>query len=78
MRVMGVAGVRRSKKTVTTSDPKAPCPLDKANLEFRVSRPNTLWVVDFTCVQTWAGFVYVPFQIDAYTRSGGNGHSRTR
>jgi len=70
MAAMGLAGVRRGKKTITTvSDPKAPCPLDKVNREFRVSRPNALWVVDFTYVHTWAGFVYVAFVIDAYARS---------
>ena len=69
MRAMGLAGVRRGKTTVTTiSNPKAPCPLDKVNREFRVSRPNALWVVDFTYVHTWAGFVYVAFVIDAYAR----------
>jgi transposase InsO family protein len=57
------------KKTITTvSNPKAPCPLDKVNREFRVARPNALWVVDFTYVHTWAGFVYVAFVIDAYAR----------
>ncbi|WP_313737019.1 IS3 family transposase [Sphingobium yanoikuyae] len=69
MRAMGLAGIRRGKKTVTTvSNPKAPCPLDKVNREFRVSRPNALWVVDFTYVHTWAGFVYVAFVIDAFAR----------
>ena len=69
MRVMGLAGVRRGKRTVTTvSNPKAPCPLDKVNREFRVARPNALWVVDFTYVHTWTGFVYVAFVIDAYAR----------
>ena len=69
MRVMGRAGVRRGKTCVTTvSNPKAPRPLDKVNREFRVSRPNALWVVDFTYVHTWAGFVYVAFVIDAYAR----------
>lgn len=69
MRAMGLAGVRRGKKTVTTiSNPKAPCPLDKVNREFKVSRPNALWVVDFTYVHTWAGFVYVAFVIDAFAR----------
>jgi hypothetical protein len=69
MRAMGLAGVRRGKTTITTvSNPKAPCPLDKVNREFRVSRPNALWVVDFTYVHTWAGFVYVAFVIDAYAR----------
>ena len=69
MAAMGLAGVRRGKKTITTvNDPKAPCPLDKVNREFPVSRPNALWVVDFTYVHTWAGFVYVAFVIDAYAR----------
>jgi len=69
MATMGLAGVRRGKTTVTTvSNPKAPCPLDKVNREFRVERPNALWVVDFTYVHTWAGFVYVAFVIDAYAR----------
>lgn len=30
--------------------------------------PNVLWVSDFTCVATWAGFVYVAFVIDTYAR----------
>ncbi|HEX2814331.1 MAG TPA: IS3 family transposase [Sphingopyxis sp.] len=69
MRAMGLTGVRRGKTCVTTvSNPKAPCPLDKVNREFRVSRPNALWVVDFTYVHSWAGFVYVAFVIDAYAR----------
>ena len=69
MRAMGLAGVRRGKTTVTTiSNPKAPCPLDKVNREFKVSRPNALWVVDFTYVHTWSGFVYVAFVIDVFAR----------
>lgn len=69
MREMGLAGVRRGKTTVTTvSNPKVSCPLDKVNREFRVERPNALWVVDFTYVHTWTGFVYVAFVIDAYAR----------
>src|SRR3546814_5897716 len=58
MRAMGLAGVRRGKTCVTTvSNPKAPCQLDKVNRVFRVSRPNAWWVVDFTYVHSWAGFV---------------------
>lgn len=69
MRTIGLAGVRRGKTTVTTiSNPNAPCPLDKVNREFRVNRPNALWVAGFTDVHTWAGFVYVAFVIDAYAR----------
>ena len=69
MRGLGLAGIRRGKTCVTTvSNPKASCPLDKVNREFHVSRPNALWVVDFTYVHTWAGFVYVAFVIDAFAR----------
>ena len=69
MRGLGLAGIRRGKTTITTvSNPKAPCPLDKVNREFQVSRPNALWVVDFTYVHTWIGFVYVAFVIDAFAR----------
>jgi transposase InsO family protein len=59
----------RKKKTITTvGNLKAPCPLDKVNREFKVQRPNALWVVDFTYVHTWAAFVYVAFVIDALAR----------
>jgi len=77
MRAMGLAGVRRVKTTITTvSNRKAACPLDKVNREFKVSRPNALWVFDFyprlregrLYVHTWAGFAYVAFVIDAYAR----------
>ena len=34
----------------------------------RTSRPNQLWVADFTYVATWAGFVYVAFVIDVVAR----------
>ena len=69
MRAMGLAGVIRSKtKRTTVPDKAAPCPLDHVNRQFRVERPNTLWVSDFTYVATWQGFVYVAFVIDAYAR----------
>jgi putative transposase len=36
--------------------------------QFSAQRPNQLWVVDFTYVATWAGFVYVAFCIDVFSR----------
>lgn len=36
--------------------------------QFTASRPNQLWVADLTYVATWAGFVYVAFVIDVYSR----------
>ena len=38
------------------------------NREFKVSRPNALWVSDLTYVATWRGFAYTAFVIDAYAR----------
>jgi putative transposase len=38
------------------------------NRQFRVLRPNLLWLSDFTYVATWQGFVYVAFIIDAFAR----------
>ena len=69
MRAMGLKGAVRGKPVKTTvSDRSAPCPLDKVNRQFQASRPNALWVSDFTYVATWRGFVYVAFVIDTFAR----------
>lgn len=69
MRSLGLQGVIRGKPLRTTiSDKAAPCPLDHVNRQFHTSRPNALWVSDFTYVATWKGFVYVAFVIDTYAR----------
>jgi putative transposase len=69
MRRLGLRGVVRGKVVRTTiSDPKAPCPLDKVNRQFKAERPNQLWVSDFTYVSTWQGWLYVAFVIDVFAR----------
>ncbi len=69
MRQQGLQGVRRGKRVRTTrSDPKAPCPLDRVNRQFKADRPNQLWVSDFTYVSTWQGWLYVAFVIDVFAR----------
>jgi putative transposase len=69
MRHLGLRGVVRGKAVRTTvPDPKAPCPLDRVDRQFKAVRPNQLWVADFTYVSTWQGFVYVAFVIDVYAR----------
>lgn len=69
MRQLGLQGVRRGKAVRTTvPDPKAPCPLDRVNRQFRAERPNQLWVSDFTYVSTWQGWVYVAFVVDVFSR----------
>jgi len=69
MRDLGLKGVLRGKKIVTTNpDTSQPCTDDKVNRLFIADRPNKLWVSDFTYVQTWSGTVYVAFVIDVFAR----------
>ena len=66
---LGLTGVRRGKRIrTTTPDTSAPCPLDRVNRQFKASRPNELWVSDFTYVSTWQGWLFVAFVIDVYAR----------
>jgi putative transposase len=69
MRSLGLQGVVRGRKCRTTvADEAAARPLDHVKRQFQASRPNELWVADFTYVATWAGFVYVAFVIDVFSR----------
>jgi len=69
MRSLGLQGVVRGRKCRTTiPDASTARPLDHVNRQFQASRPNELWVADFTYVATWAGFVYVAFVIDVFAR----------
>jgi putative transposase len=69
MRGLGIRGVVRGKKVITTQpDTSQPCPDDKVNRLFKADRPNKLWVSDFTYVPTWSGTVYVAFVIDVFAR----------
>lgn len=69
MKRMGLAGAVRGRTVkTTTSNPAAPCPLDRVNRQFRAPAPNVLWVSDFTYVATWQGFAYVAFVIDVFAR----------
>ena len=69
MKRLGLQGVVRGKPVRTTiSNQAAPCPLDHVNRQFKASRPDELWVSDFTYVSTWQGFVYVAFIVDVFAR----------
>jgi putative transposase len=69
MRADGLRGVRRDKGFVTTRpDPAVSRPPDLVGRNFSASRPNELWVVDFTYVATWAGTVFSAFVTDVYSR----------
>jgi transposase InsO family protein len=70
MRAMGLAGAVRGRAWVTTtqSQPALDRPRDLVDRAFQATRPNQLWVSDFTYVATWAGFVYAAFVIDVFAR----------
>jgi putative transposase len=70
MRQMGLSGATRGKafKITTVSDINAARPADLVERQFVATRPNQLWVADFTYVATWRGFVYVAFVIDVFSR----------
>jgi putative transposase len=69
MRQDGLVGVIRGvKRRTTISDPAAFRPPDLVNREFKASRPNELWVVDFTYVSTWQQTAYTAFVTDVYSR----------
>jgi len=69
MRSLGLQGAVRGRRCRTTiADDSTARPLDRVNRQFQASRPNQLWVADFTYVATWAGFVYVAFVIDVFAR----------
>lgn len=69
MRTMGLAGVVRGRAWVTTTHAsEGSRPADLVDRQFVATRPNQLWVSDFTYVATWSGFVYVAFVIDVFAR----------
>jgi transposase InsO family protein len=70
MRDIGLRGTVRGRawKITTQADPAATRPGDLVDRQFVATRPNQLWVADFTYVATWRGFVYVAFVIDVFAR----------
>ena len=66
---LGLRGVVRGRGVKTTiPDLLADRPLDLVQRQFVATRPNQLWVADFTYVATWRGFVFVAFVIDVFAR----------
>lgn len=69
MRAGDLQGVRRGRTVRTTRpDTSAARPADLVARDFTATAPNRLWVVDFTYVATFSGFVYVAFAIEVFSR----------
>src|SRR5690606_31424238 len=58
----------RAFKVTTVADESMTRPPDLVEREFHATKPNELWVADITYVATWAGFVYVAFVVDVFSR----------
>ena len=69
MKHLGLEGIRKGKRVKTTLAASTTLAIgDKVKREFRASKPNAVWVADFTYISTWQGFAYVAFVIDLFAR----------
>ena len=69
MRSLGLQGAVRGKvkrTTIPSKDNRDPSVL--VHRDFHSTRPNQLWVADFTYVATCVGFVFFAFIIDVFSR----------
>ena len=69
MRSLGLQGIRRSKgvrTTIPNKDGKRAG--DLLDRDFTADAPNKTWVMDFTYVRTWVGFVYVAYILDVFAQ----------
>ena len=70
MHVLGLKGAvagdhKKPRTTIPATDDR---PEDALNRDFSAAAPDTRWVADITYVPTWAGFVYVAFVLDLFSR----------
>jgi len=70
MRQAGIQGAKRRGKPwrTTTPDPDARRRPDLVQRNFTASRPNELWVADFSYLRCWEGVVFFSFVIDVHSR----------
>ena len=70
MRAEGLQGIRRDKTRRTTIGDGAETerPEDLVKRTFTATAPNQLWVADLTYVRTHAGWTYVAFVLDVFSR----------
>ena len=70
MRRAGVQGAKRRGKPwrTTTPDPAATRPPDRVQRDFTATRPDELWLADFTYLRCWEGVVFFSFVLDAFSR----------
>ena len=70
MRVHAIQGAKRRGKPwrTTIADTSATRAPDLVNRDFTATRPDELWVADFTYLRCWEGVVFFSFVIDVFSR----------
>jgi putative transposase len=70
MRTDAIQGAKRRGKPWRTTivDPSATRSPDLVQRDFSATRPDALWVADFTYLRCWEGIVFFSFVIDAFSR----------
>jgi putative transposase len=69
MRAHGIVGVGPAKTTKTTLPGAKPATApDLVRRNFTATRPDALWLADFTYLRTWQGWSYLAVILDVYTR----------
>jgi putative transposase len=69
MAAQGLVGITRDRRVRTTiANSEHARPVDLVDRAFTATRPNQLWVADFTYCPTWAGMVYLAFVFDVFSR----------
>ncbi len=69
MRQLGIsAGVSRSRKPTTKSDPGSRFAPNILNRDFTAEQPNTRWVTDTKAVETAEGWLYLAAIVDLFSR----------
>jgi len=70
MRAEGLRGIPREKtrKTTIRDGAETERPKDLVKRKFTATGPNQLWVADLTYVRTHAGWTYVAFVLDVFSR----------
>ena len=70
MREKGLQSIhrRRFRVATTQADPAHQAAENTLNRQFKVEKPNDVWVADITCVPTAEGWLYLALLVDLYAR----------
>lgn len=66
----GLVGAKRRGRAwkTTVADPAGAERTDLVNRDFSASRPDALWIADFTYLKSWQGVGFFSFVLDVYSR----------